>query len=222
MIGAVIGPPGRRRGQWIPAAAASLLLLPAGCGGKHEAGIDAGPKCPIGDLEAPAELEIVHQDATSTVLQTQSMAQIPLLPPPQGGWIVLLGARARNIDGCQVTLTTALVDRCDQQIIQIDKRPTRLEPGADGWGTSTVTTFGNLPVCPELTAKRDLHDVPYDVTVVVEDSGGQKASATLPVVPTCPTGDALCLCQCDRDYVIGSSCNPPPTGGHGTCPSTGP
>lgn len=204
-------------------AVAASLVLPAGCSGNHGAGADAGPRpCPIGDLSAPAELEIVHLDASNTVIQTQPMAQVPLLPPPQGGWIVLLGARARNIDGCQLTLTTALVDGCDQQIIQVDKRPTRLEPGADGWGTSTVTTFGNLPVCPELTAKRDLHDVPYNVTVVVEDTGGHKATATLAVVPTCPAGDAVCMCQCDRDYVIGSSCTPPPPGGHGTCPTTGP
>jgi hypothetical protein len=222
VIGAVIVARWHRWGRWFGAAAASLLLL-AGCGGKHDAGSDAGPKsCPIGDLTAPAELEIVHLDASNTVIQTQSMAQVPLLPPPQGGFIVLLGARARNIDGCQVTLTTALVDDCDQQPLQIDRRPTRLEPGADGWGTSTVTTFGNLPVCPDLTAKRDLHDVPYDIKVVVEDTSGHKASATLTVVPTCQPGDALCMCQCDRDYVIGSSCNPPPAGGHGTCPTTGP
>jgi len=202
-------------------ATAASLLLPAGCGG-HDAGTDAALKpCPIGDLNAPAELEIVHLDATDTVMQTQAMAQVPLLPPPQGGWIVLLGARARNIDGCQVTLTTALVDGCDQQIIQIDKRPTHLVPDADGWGTSTVTTFSNLPVCPQLTAKRDLHDVPYNVQVVIEDTGGHKASAAVTVVPACPPGDALCMCQCDRDYIIGSSCNPPPAGGHGTCPAKG-
>lgn len=212
----------RELGRWSWAAVASLLLW-AGCGSKHDMTPDAAPRpCPIGDLAAPAELEIVHLDASNAVIPTQAMAQVPLLPPPQGGWIVLLGARARNIDGCQIALTTALIDGCDRQILQIDKRPTRLEPGPDGWGTSTVTMFGNLPVCPQLTAKRDLHDVPYDVTVVVEDPGGHKATATLAIVPTCRTGDALCACQCDRDYVIGSSCNPPPPGGHGTCPTTNP
>lgn len=195
-------------------AAALGLLLSAGCGASPE----AATKCPIGDLSAPAELEIVHLDANNTVIQTQAMAEVPLLPPPQGGWIALLGARARNIDGCQVTLTTALVDRCDQQIVQIDKRPTHLDPGADGWGTSTLTTFGNLPVCPQLTAKRDLHDVPYDIMVVVEDSSGQQASATLTIVPTCPPGNAQCMCQCDRDYFIGDTCSPPPAGGNDTCP----
>jgi hypothetical protein len=205
-----------RRWHWMAAAL-------VGCGGNHGATPDAAARpCPIGDLTVPAELEIVHLDGSNTVMPTQAMAQVPLLPPPQGGWIVLLGARARNLDGCNATLTTALVDACDQQIIKVDKRPTVLEPGADGWGTSTVTTFGNLPVCPQLTAKRDLHDVPYNVTVVVEDTGGHKASATLAVVPVCPAGDALCICQCDRDYVIGSSCNPPPPGGHATCPTTGP
>lgn len=187
---------------------AALALVPlhaAGCGGGA-----SGVHCPIGDLASPAELEIVHLDTSNTVIQSQPMASVPLVAPPQGGWIVLLGARARNIDGCQVTLTTALVDACDGQIIQIDRRPTHLDPGADGWGTSTVNTFGNLPVCPQLTATRDLHDVPYVINVVVEDTGGQKASASLTVVPTCPAGSALCLCQCSRDYVVGSDCTTPP------------
>ena len=167
------------------------------------------------DKQAPAEIQIVHLDANNMVIETQPMAQVPLIAPPQGGWIVLLGVRAKNV-ASQATLTTALVDACDDQVIQIDRRPTHLDIGGDGWGLSSLTTFGNLPVCPELTATRDLHDVPYLVKVSVEDADGQKASASLTVVPTCPPDASRCTCECDRDYVVGNEC-PTVVTPHGTC-----
>lgn len=192
--------------QRVLALGAWTAALAVGCGG---GGSKVEP-CPIGDPSAPAELQIVNLEADqATVSVTQSMAKVPLIPPPQGGWIVLLGARARNLDGCQATLTTALIDTCDGQILQIDKRPTRLEMGADGWGVSSVTTFGNLPVCPQLTATRDLHDVPYEIRVQIEDVHGQKATASMTVVPVCSAGPSRCMCECARDYTVGSSCEQP-------------
>jgi hypothetical protein len=118
-------------------AALGGAVLLIGCGS------DPKPimRCPIGDVSSPAELQIVHQDASFSVVETQPMAQVPLIAPPQGGWIVLLGVRARNIDGCQATLKTALVDPCDNQILQLDSRPTHLDMGADGWGVSSLTTW---------------------------------------------------------------------------------
>jgi hypothetical protein len=79
-----------------------------------------------------------------------------------------------------------------------------------------LTTFGNLPVCPQLTATRDLHDVPYIIKVSVEDADGQKATASLTVVPTCPVEASRCTCECDRDYVVGNEC-PTVVVPHETC-----
>ncbi len=167
--------------------------------------------CPIGDLTAPAELEIVNLGSDqATISKTQAQASVPLIPPPQGGWIILIGARARNLDGCRLNLTTALVDACTGEILSIDKRPTLLEVGADGWGVSSVTTFGNLPVCPVLTATRDLHEVPYIVNVLVEDASGKQASASITIVPTCGDEPSRCRCECARDYTTGQSCDLPP------------
>jgi hypothetical protein len=190
-------------------AFASAIAL--GCGG-GEAPQDASetPRCPIGDLAAPAELEIVHLDARSTVIESTAMAAVPLIQPPQGGWIVLLGARARNIDGCRISLTTALVDPCNDEILKIDQRPTRLIAAGDGWGVSSVNAFSNLEVCPHITSVRDLSDVPYIVRVRVEDDDGRAAQTEITLVPTCPEDMAMCNCQCARDYVVGSQCGPTP------------
>jgi hypothetical protein len=202
----------------IPLAA---LVVVFGCGGESRSDAPEAQHCPIGDMAAPAELEIVHLDARNAVINTQPMQTVPLLAPPQGGWIVLLGARARNIDGCRVKLTTALIDACNNEIIQVDQRPTLLEKTSDGWGVSSATTFGNLPVCPQLTATRDLHDVPYIMQVTLEDDDGRKATAKITVVPVCPENTPLCTCQCARDYVVGSDCGAAPADAgvpHGSCP----
>jgi hypothetical protein len=198
------------------ALAAALLI---GCGGGGSATPDAKEAlpCPIGDLSAPAEIQIVHLDENNAVIETQAMQTVPLIAPPQGGWIVLLGVRAKNID-CRPMLTTALVDTCDDQILSIDVRSTQLDVGADGWGVSSLTSFGNLAVCPQLTAARDLTSVPYTMRVAIEDAAGQKAESSLTVVPTCPDGTSRCACECNHDYVVGRECATTQTP-HTTCPT---
>jgi hypothetical protein len=192
-----------------PVALAAAFALGCAGGEAHPDASETQP-CPIGDPAAPAELEIVHLDAQNTVIESTAMATVPLIQPPQGGWIVLLGARARNIDGCRIRLTTALVDPCNDEILKIDQRPTRLIAGSDGWGVSSVSAFSNLEVCPHITSVRDLNDVPYILRVRIEDDEGREAQTEVTLVPTCPAGNPMCDCQCARDYVVGSQCNPMP------------
>ena len=197
-----------------PVALAGAIALGCGGGEPHPDASETQP-CPIGDLGAPAELEIVHLDAQNTVVESTAMMAVPLIQPPQGGWIVLLGARARNIDGCRISLTTALIDPCNDEILKIDQRPTKLIVGSDGWGVSSVTAFSNLEVCPHIASTRDLDDVPYILRVRIEDDEGRKAQTEITLVPTCPAGMAMCNCQCARDYVVGSQCGPMPP--HDSC-----
>jgi len=203
--------------QAIRAALAAALLV--GCGGGGSATPDAPEAlpCPIGDLTAPAEMQIVHLDEHNAVIETQAMQTVPLIAPPQGGWIVLLGVRAKNID-CRPVLTTALIDTCDQQVLNIDRRSTQLDVGSDGWGLSSLTSFGNLPVCPQATAARDLTSVPYTVTVAIEDGDGHKAESSLTVVPSCLDGSSRCGCECNHDYKLGDEC-PATETPHTTCPT---
>ena len=166
-------------------------------------------RCPFGDPDAPAQLEIVHLDETGVnVVDTLPGARVPLNPPPQGGWILLLGVRATNLDGCQLTLTTSFRDTCSDTILKLDQRPAKLEDLGTGWGQSTLGTFGNLPICPQVTSERNLHDEPYDVTVEVVDRDGKQAAKTLTLTPYCPAGTDRCTCECDRNYVVGGACPP--------------
>src|SRR4051812_48660146 len=111
------------RARGLGTALAGALLIACGGGGGNA--IPDAPQavpCPIGDVSAPAEMEIVHLDEHDAVIETQPMQVVPLIAPPQGGWIVLLGVRAKNLD-CRPTLTTSLVDACDNELLQLDRRP---------------------------------------------------------------------------------------------------
>jgi hypothetical protein len=205
-----------------------LAAVLGGCSGRGRATIDAAidaddaPPCPIGDPAAPAEIEIVHLDASQQIVPTLDGARVPLVLPPQGGWIILLGVRARNLDACRLTLTTSFRDACQGPILKLDRRPAQLEDTGDGWAISTMTTLGNLPICPQLTALRDLHEQPYDVTVEVEDINGKRASRTVELIPFCPAGNVGCACECDHNYVLGGPCPAVgPDAGVPACPDAG-
>jgi hypothetical protein len=187
----------------------TIALLFAACSG-HDATPDAAVPCPIGDPTQPAQLEIMNLDENLQPVMTTSGLRVPLIEPEQGGFVAYFGARATNIDGCRLTITTSYRDLCGPTIISLDKRPSHLDAAGDGWGTMPPLKFGNLPFCPEVGAPHDSHDVPYEVTVTLEDPNGQKASASVVAEPYClspdPTG--ICLCTCDHNYVLGGSCPP--------------
>jgi hypothetical protein len=190
-----------------PLVAAAILFAGCSSGDKTP---DALVRCPLGDPNGPAQLEIYHQDRNFASVKTTAGAQVPLIAPPQGGWIVLLGARATNLDGCHVNLTVSFREACGGPVIQVDRRPTRIDDTGDGWGMTNTSAFGNLPICPEVSAAHDLHDQPYEVTVTLEDLDGKKASKSIVIEPICPDPDpaGLCLCQCDHNYVLGGACPP--------------
>jgi hypothetical protein len=191
----------------IRALALAGLVLTA-CSGSST--VDAALKrCPFGDPNAPAQIEVVHLDeSTGMVSDTMPGDEVPLNPPPQGGWILLLGVRATNLDGCQMTLTTSFRDVCTGTVIKLDQRPAKLEDLGNGWGRTTLGSFGNLPVCPQVTSERNLHGEPYAVTIDVSDIDGKQASKTLTLTPVCPAGADRCSCECDRNYVVGGACPP--------------
>lgn len=181
------------------------LMFVLGCSG----GGDDMERCPVGDPAQPAQLEIIHLDAALAVTSTTAGASLPLVAPPQGGWIAMLGARATNIDACRVDLTTSFRDDASTPVIKVDRRPTTLVEDGTGWSVTDVNAIGNLPFCPQVSATRDLHDQPYEITVALDDAYGQHAEQSLVVTPVCPDPDPTgrCLCECAQDYVVGAVCN---------------
>jgi hypothetical protein len=175
--------------------------------------LDGGISCPIGDMSKPIEMEIVHRNADGTLATTQDMGTIPLIQPPQGGKVLFIGVRARNLDGCPVLIAPALTDECSTLVAATEERPIILEPTADGWGEpkdpSDINNYSNLAVCPTNTWYRDIDNVEYGLTVRVTDRVGRMASQSLRVRPVCgePERLAECTCECSANHGPGASCD---------------
>ena len=168
------------------------------------AGCTPGASCPIGDLHQAAALEIVHFDENYDEITTSDHARVPLRAALQGGWVAVLGARATNLDGCRVDLTSSFRDPDSTQIMKVDRRPTTLDDAGDGWAITPPALAAELQFCPHGPATRDLDDEPYEITVALADAYGHAATQSIVIVPVC--SDPLCTCQCARDYVVGSAC----------------
>ncbi len=190
-----------------------LFLLVAACK-DNASNSDAGvASCFEGDPSAAPQIVIVHRNVDGGVEPTASAAHVPLIQPPQGGKVMFIGVRARNLDGCPLTLTATLRDPCDQSIIALERRPVLLTPVGDGWlepqQPIEIHNYSNLPACPRAGLSRGIHDEPYELAVTVRDKDNRTVTATKSVVPFCGEPDLFdrCRCECSQNYVLGGACD---------------
>ena len=189
--------------------AAVALVLIAACGG------DDGPapvSCPIGDRSQPIELVPVAWAGTlDPPVDLADGAVVPLRRPLQGGKVIFVGVRARNVDGCAARLTGALRDAQNGEVVALEARPTRLVARADGWGVPEepfLASLANVAACPNADADRDLDGNPWRLELRLDEDGGRSATVTVTIVPRCLQLDEQdeCACECDSDFVIGGAC----------------
>jgi hypothetical protein len=202
-----------------PALGALLMLGLLACGddaqGDDMARASVARTCFVGDPALGPELEVVYRTATGEQLVAQPMGHLPLIEPPQGGKVMFIGVRARNVDGCGATLTTALVEPGSGSVVSLERRPVFLDPQPDGWLhprlPAEMSNYSNLPACPRANLARSIASQPYDLKVVFTDVAGRSAERVLPIVPTCgePERYAACECECAKDYVLGGVCSQP-------------
>jgi hypothetical protein len=193
-------------------ACLSLLLGALACGDPVDSGANESESCFVGDADEPIELEVVHRAADGACVPISDMAEVPLIQPPQGGKILFVGVRARNLDGCGLTLATALVEPDTGAVVSLERRPVTLERGADGWmlpeRPSEASNYSNLPACPRADLTRSVEGEIYELRVNITDSAGRKAGTSIHVIPTCgePALSELCHCECSKDYKLGGGC----------------
>jgi hypothetical protein len=184
-----------------------LTLLLTGCPKPCSTGF-------IGDPSLPVEAELVYTDGVMPVLKPVSDGMIiPLEPPPQGGYVMYIGARARNLDGCGVAMTAHLRDPATGDEAGSDGRSTTLVKRDDGWGwpdTEFVTSnVPNVGACGDYT-HRDIQGQRYTLELDVVDRGRRSIKLSTTIVPTCGFSGALqqdCLCECSADYMLGKICS---------------
>jgi hypothetical protein len=184
-------------------------LTAAGCGGgsKPPAG------CFEGDMSAGPELALVHRTPDGMLAPIADGNELALVVPPQGGEVLLIGVRARNVDGCPLTLSTALVDPGSGVVAAFERRPVTLKLATDGWlepeRPSSLANFSNLPACPIAGLARAVDDSqPWRLDIQVDDAAGHHGEVAATITATCALSadPAGCSCQCAAGYVLGSAC----------------
>jgi hypothetical protein len=192
-----------------------------GAAGTGAAGTGGGAPisgCPspfAGDPALPPALEVVTVGTfNAPAAPLEDGGSLTILPPPQGGSIVLVGARARNLNPCGVMLTVGLRDTNTQQV-RLDGRTVNLQTStaAPDWveTSSQLAGMANVPVCPNQWASTDIFGHIFQLEVTVEDSAHRRAMKTLQVTPACSTDKnypMTCACQCVAGYTLGQACPP--------------
>lgn len=196
-----------------------IALGALGCGPAEETAADAGPdtSCSLGFLGDPTldpEIELISRGAEGVSAPITDGSPVALIFPPQGGRVIFAGVRATNVSACGVTLGGSLRDPQNGKIC-FDERTVNLRPLDDGWGGSVdsdISTFSNIPVCPNQWSISNAFGSEYDLTVKLRDKEGRMVEKTVRVIPACsePENEAQCLCICKQGYILGEMCSSPP------------
>jgi hypothetical protein len=118
-----------------------VLLAAAGC-------TSGGLDCAIGNPSGAPEITLVTRTVDGRAVPLADGGEIPLIEPPQGGKVVFVGARARNV-ACVVQVFASLRDEASGRIVGSEGRPVKLTPAADGWGEpehpTELSNYANVP-----------------------------------------------------------------------------
>jgi hypothetical protein len=134
---------------------------------------------------------------------------IDLVRPPQGGYVVFVGARVRGETERSVeiaaTLTDAAAMETDRRTVTMQPSPT--DPTIYQPDLRSFVGVANITMCPS-TATVDRDDVPMTLTVRVTESTSRRfGETTRRVTPSCRQTDAhersICQCMCQTGFSIG-------------------
>jgi hypothetical protein len=137
---------------------------------------------------------------------------IDLWPAPQGGHVVLVGAKVKNLESDTVILRVRARYPDTPFIVAEEARLVKMvpvpgEPGTTQPELQTRTQVAHVPLCPDYDPM-DIVDRPLEFTVTVtptSSDAGLSSTATLHLLPKCLPGpsEAFCRCECSANYVLG-------------------
>jgi hypothetical protein len=141
---------------------------------------------------------------------------IPMEPPPQGGFVMYIGAAVRNMDACGIELAGSLRDPDTNAQLGFDARNTdliRTDQFGVGWAHSDPkdnSNEANVNSCPDYSDK-DRHGGEFVLEMKATDRQKRTVTVSRRVKLVCdPTLDAVayseCVCTCSANYFLGK-CN---------------
>ena len=169
---------------------AALLIVLAGC---------PEPTLPECDVIDTSNIVLVASDESDAMRDISDGSQVPLLGAPQGGHILLVGARVRAKSDCQLIATASLRDPATQRVLGLEQRPLLLDKRGDGWAVprAGLDAMPNVAVCPSAAASTPVYGREYKLEVSLTTLDEMPiATLTAMVTPTCPAGDSYCEGDC--------------------------
>lgn len=210
-----------------PDAGAAPDAGPSADAGAPDTGLDAGtdagtdpnadpnyPPCAtpyLGDPGAPADFTPTALGPDATAHALVANGGVSILEPPQGGRVSFVGVRGViNMDPCGIYLAATFRDPVSRQI-RFEGRTVTLRRDATGTGASTdadISTFSNVPLCPNQWSSQDIFDQEYELEIALYDRRDRYLAKTLRVRPACdvPGEAAVCRCICQKGYKLGQPC----------------
>lgn len=173
---------------------AAIAALAGGC--VWPGGDDEPSACELGaDLDA----EIVFADQMGTVARVADQPNVPLIAAPQGGHILLVGARVRaTVKSCAVVVNAALRDPATNRVLGLEERPVTISSYGGEWAGPPpavgLSDLANVAVCPSAIASASIDAHPSTLEVRISASGIEIAHATATITPTC--SDSYCHGDC--------------------------
>src|SRR5438105_2079917 len=161
--------------------------------------------CIVGDAIADAVLQPVFRNADgSGFTDLHDGDRVPLILPPQGGKVILVGVRGTNVS-CDLKINAGVFDDC-QTPARVLGREGRLIELAHTDGTPAEPTqlndYANIPMCPSVSSSRDIDEQPYRVEIRVTEVQRTNEAAPrthvfdLAITPFCSQPDVLDECRC--------------------------
>jgi hypothetical protein len=193
--------------QGAPLAAVAGAFI--GCAG------DPANERPRGDA-ALAHLHVEPMLYTEPDTPTRLLRDgddVELWPAPQGGHVVLVGARVAGLDSRVVELAARLRRPGTREIVAEEKRTVTLEPVAGDPSLleserRTRTQVAHVATCPDYESVNVVDEM-HELEVLVREMAAPFATGTAStnVVPRCLQTDtaanAQCRCECSADYRLG-------------------
>lgn len=148
-----------------------------------------------------------------------SGSEVHLVVPPQGGHVLFIGARFKNVRGDTVRLHTRLKDPEDGAVATEESRSVSVLPvpgdsSLSETDNSSLTQVSNITACPDY-GPRAMVGLPYILELTVTElmvPSPREATVTMLVTPACPQGGdpdaAFCACECAGSYTLGKCPHP--------------
>jgi hypothetical protein len=137
---------------------------------------------------------------------------IDLWPAPQGGHVVLVGAKLKHFAGEMAILRVRVRYPGTAFIIAEEARSVKFvpvpgEPDTKQPELATRTQVAHVPLCPDYDSE-DMVDRPLEFSLQVTEPPADEPTVqtTLHLSPSCRAsaeGESFCRCECSANYVLG-------------------